>query len=68
MIGYIRIVESTTILVIFIKMKPHGKSLGCNSLNDVPYRNPSMVLNGQGSDRHPLSDTPYLNLYMVLNE
>jgi hypothetical protein len=68
MIGYIRIVESTTILVIFIKMKPHGKLLGCNSLSDVSYRNPSMMLNGQWSGRHPLGDTSYLNLDMVLNE
>jgi hypothetical protein len=27
-----------------------------------------MVLNEQGSDRHPLDDTPYLNLDMVLNK
>jgi hypothetical protein len=27
-----------------------------------------MVLNGQGSGRHPLDDAPYLDLDTVLNE
>jgi hypothetical protein len=34
----------------------------------MPYRNPGMVLNEQGSDRHPLDDAPYLDLDTVLNE
>jgi hypothetical protein len=51
-----------------MKMKPHGKSLGRNSLSDAPYRNLGMVLNGQGSGRHPLGGVPYLDLDTVLNE
>jgi hypothetical protein len=51
-----------------MKMKPHGKSLGCNPLHDVTYQNPGMVLNGQGSGRHPLGGAPYLDLDTVLNE
>jgi hypothetical protein len=58
----------TTILAIFMKMKPHEKSLGCNPLSDASYRNPDMVLNGQGSGRHPLGDVSYLDLDTVLNE
>jgi hypothetical protein len=42
-------------------MKPHGKLLGRNPLWDAPYRNSSMVLNGQGR-------APYLDLDKVLNE
>jgi hypothetical protein len=49
-------------------MKPHEKSLGRNPLNDTPYQNPGMVLNGQGSGRHPLNDASYLDLDTVLNE
>jgi hypothetical protein len=60
--------ESTTILAISIEMKRHGKPLGRNPLIDAPYRNPGMVLNGQGSGRHPLSDALYLNLDTMLNE
>jgi hypothetical protein len=51
-----------------MKMKPHEKSLERNPLSDTSYRNPGMVLNGQGPGRHPLSDAPYLDLNMVLNE
>jgi hypothetical protein len=51
-----------------MEMKPHEKTLGRNPLNDAPYRNPGMVLNGQGPGRHPLGDAPYLNLDTVLNE
>jgi hypothetical protein len=35
--GCVRLDEPTTILVISMKMKPHGKSLGRNPLSDVPY-------------------------------
>jgi hypothetical protein len=49
-------------------MKPHEKSLGRNPLSDAPYRNPGMVLNGQGPGRHPLGGVPYLDLDTVLNE
>jgi hypothetical protein len=49
-------------------MKPHRKSLGCNALSDAPYRNPGMVLNGQGSGHHLLGGTPYLDLDTVLNK
>jgi hypothetical protein len=51
-----------------MKMKPLEKSLGRNPLSDASYRNPGMVLNGQGSGRHPLVDVPYLDLDTVLNE
>jgi hypothetical protein len=40
--------KPTTILVIFMKMKPHEKSLGCNPLSDTLYWNLGMVLNGKG--------------------
>jgi hypothetical protein len=59
---------NTTILAIFMEMKPHEKTLGRNSLSDAPYRNPGMVLNGQGPGRHPLGDARYLDLDTVLNE
>jgi hypothetical protein len=64
----VRFDESTTILAIFIEIKPYEKSLGCNPLNDVSYRNPGMVLNGQESSRHPIGDVSYLDLDTVLNE
>jgi hypothetical protein len=51
-----------------MEMKPHEKSLERNPLNDAPYRNPGMVLNGQGPGRHPLGDAPYLDLDTMLNE
>jgi hypothetical protein len=51
-----------------MEMKPHEKSLGRNPLSDAPYRNPGMVLNGQGPGRHSLGDAPYLDLDTVLNE
>jgi hypothetical protein len=37
MSGCVRLGESTTILVIYMKMKPHVKSLGHNPLSDVSY-------------------------------
>jgi hypothetical protein len=49
-------------------MKPHEKSLGRNSLNDAPYQNSGMVLNGQRPGRHPLGGMPYLDLDTVLSE
>jgi hypothetical protein len=64
----VRFNESTTILIIFMEMKPHKKSLGRNPLSDVSYRNPGMMLNGQGPGRHPLDDALYLDLDTVLNE
>jgi hypothetical protein len=60
--------EPTTIVAIFMEMKPHEKSLGRNPLNDAAYQNPGMVLNGQGSGRHPLDNAAYLHLDTVLNE
>jgi hypothetical protein len=51
-----------------MEMKPYEKSLGRNPLSDTSYRNPGMMLNGQGSGRHPLNDAPYLDLDTVLNE
>jgi hypothetical protein len=51
-----------------MEMKPHEKLLGRNPLSDASYRNPGMVLNGQGPGRHPFGDAPYLDLDTVLNE
>jgi hypothetical protein len=51
-----------------MKMKPYEKSLGRNPLSDAPYRNPSIVLNGQGPGHHPLGGVPYLDLDTVLSE
>jgi hypothetical protein len=51
-----------------MKIKPHKKLLGHNPLSNAAYRNPDMVLNGQGLDRHPLGGAPYLNLDTVLSE
>jgi hypothetical protein len=51
-----------------MEMKPHGKSLGRNPLSDVPYQNPGMVLNGQGSCHHPLGGAPHLDLDTLLSE
>jgi hypothetical protein len=42
--------------------------LGRNPLSDASYRNPGIVLNGQGPGRHPLGDASYLNLDTVLSE
>jgi hypothetical protein len=42
----VRFGEPTTILIIFMEMKPHEKLLGRNPLSDASYRNPGMVLNG----------------------
>jgi len=47
--------ESTINLAILIEMKPERKLLGRNPLSDVPYRNPGIVLNGQGLGRHPVT-------------
>jgi hypothetical protein len=66
--GCVKFGEPTTILVILMEMKPHEKLLGRNPLSGAPYRNPGMVLNGQGPGRHPLSNALYLDLDTVLNE
>jgi hypothetical protein len=44
--GCVRFDELTNILVSFMKMKSHEKSLGRNPLSDASYRNLGMVLNG----------------------
>jgi hypothetical protein len=49
-------------------MKPHEKLLGRNPLSDAPYRNPGMMLNGQGLGRHSVGGAPYLDLDMMLSE
>jgi hypothetical protein len=51
-----------------MEMKPHEKLLGRNPLSDASYRNPGMVLNGQGPGHHPLGDALYFDLDTVLNE
>ena len=50
-----------------MEMKPERKSLGRNPLSDAPYRNPGMVLNGQGPGHHP-RDAPCRDLGMVSSE
>jgi hypothetical protein len=55
-------------LAISMEMKPHEKSLWRNPFSDASYRNPSMVLNGQGLGRRPLGGTSYLDLDTVLSE
>jgi hypothetical protein len=51
-----------------MEIKSHEKSLGRNPFSNAPYRNPGMVLNGQGPGRHPLGGTSYFDLDTVLNE
>ena len=46
--------EPTLNLAILMEMKPKRKPLGRNPLSDAPYRNPGMVLNGQGPGRQLL--------------
>jgi hypothetical protein len=66
--GCVRLDEPTTILTIFMEMKPYEKSLGRNPLSNASYQNPGMVLNGQGPRHHSLDGTSYLNLDTMLNE
>ena len=54
-------------LATLMEMKPERKSLGRNPLSDAPYRNPGMVLNGQGPGRHP-RDAPCRDLDTVTSE
>jgi hypothetical protein len=49
-------------------MKPHEKSLRRSPPTDASYRNPGMVLNGQGPGRHFLGGALYLDLDTVLSE
>ena len=56
--------EPTLNLAILIEMKSERKPLERNPLSDAPYRNPGMVLNGQGPGRHP-RDAPCRDLGMV---
>ncbi|KAK8452155.1 hypothetical protein SEVIR_5G065480v4 [Setaria viridis] len=51
-----------------MEMKSKRKPLGHKSLSDVPYRNPGMVLNGQGPGRLPPGDVPCHDLGMVLSK
>jgi hypothetical protein len=51
-----------------MEIKSHEKSLGRNPFSNVPYRNPGMVLNGQGPGRHPLGGVSYFDLDTVLNK
>ena len=60
--------EPTLNLAILIEMKPERKPLGRNPFSDAPYRNPGIVLNGQGPGRHPLGDAPCRDLGMVSSE
>ena len=60
--------ELTLNLAILMEMKPERKPLGHNPLSDAPYRNPGMVLNGQGPGRHPLGDAPCRDLGMMSSE
>ena len=60
--------EPTLNLAILIEMKPERKSLGRNPFSDAPYRNPGMVLNGQGPGQHPLDDALCHDLGKVSSE
>jgi len=51
-----------------MEMKPKNNPLGRNPLSDTPYRNPGMVLSGQGPGRHPLGDALCLDLDTVSSE
>jgi hypothetical protein len=51
-----------------MEIKSYGKSLRRNPPSDATYRNPGMVLNGQGPGRHPLGGASYLDLDTVLCE
>ena len=67
--GCVRLGEPATIFsATLMEMKPNRNSLGRNPLSDAPYRNPGMVLNGQGPGRHPLCGAPYLDLDTVISE
>jgi hypothetical protein len=68
MMGCVRLDKPIIILAISMKMKSHEKSLRRNSLSDAPYRNPGMMLNGQGLGHHPLGGVLYLDLDMMLSE
>ena len=54
-------------LATFMEMKPKRIPLGRNPLSDAPCQNPGMVINEQGSGRHP-RDAPCHNLDTVLSE
>ena len=54
-------------LVTFMEMKPKRIPLGRNPLSDAPCWNPGMVLNEQGSGRHP-RDVPCRDLGTVSSE
>jgi hypothetical protein len=66
--GCVRFGEPTTILVIFMEMKPHEKLLGRNPLSDAPYLDLDMVLNEQGSGRRILSDALHRRPGVMKNE
>jgi hypothetical protein len=67
-VGDVVLVWRVTILIIFMKIKSHEKSLGCNLFSDVLYRNLDMMLNGQGADRHPFGGALYLDLDTMLSK
>ena len=54
-------------LATFMEMKPKRITLGRNSLSGAPCRNPVMVLNEQGPERHP-RDAPCHDLDTVSSE
>jgi len=54
-------------LATFMEMKPKRIPLGRNPLSDAPCWNPGMVLNEQGSGRHP-RDAPCRDLDTVSSE
>jgi hypothetical protein len=51
-----------------MKMKPNRNHWGRNPLSDTPYRNPGMVLNGQGPGHHPLGGMSCRDLDAVSSE
>ena len=54
-------------LATLIEMKPKRIPLGSNPLSDASCRNPGMVLNEQGSGRHP-RDAPCRDMDTVSSE
>ncbi|KAG2588610.1 hypothetical protein PVAP13_5NG230000, partial [Panicum virgatum] len=49
-------------------LKPTRNSLGHNSLSDALHRNPGVVINEQGPDRHPPKGASYRDLGTMISE
>ena len=49
-------------------LKPTRNSLGRNPLSNALYRNPGVVINGQGPGRHPPKGASYRFLGTMISE